>query len=80
MSKAEQKRAKRRADELGISFAEYIRRLVSQDLGKQAVNGDITAIFNLGSSGKSDISQFKDEYVGEAIEHEYLQETGQLSE
>lgn len=67
----EQKRAKARAAQLGISFAEYIRRLVASDLGPQRPKADISAIFDLGHGGDSDIARFKDEYVGEAVEAEY---------
>lgn len=80
MSKEEQKRAKRRADELGISFAEYIRRLVRQDLGTSESGADISVIFGLGDSGGSNISRFKDEYVGEAAEAEWGSETGRSPE
>ena len=76
MSKEEQNRAKRRAGELGISFAEYVRRLVRDDLGEKHEKGDISAIFGLGRSSGSDIAKFKDEYVGEAVEDEYLRSIG----
>jgi hypothetical protein len=70
------RRAKRRASELGVSFAEYIRRLVARDLAGEAPRGDITTIFNLGRSGRSDISERVDEFVGEAVDAEYRRETG----
>jgi hypothetical protein len=72
----EHKRAKARAASLGISFAEYVRRLVSRDLGKEQPKGDISVIFGLGHSGGSDIARFKDEYIGEAVEAEYEKDTG----
>ncbi|MBA2372659.1 MAG: hypothetical protein H0V74_00455 [Chloroflexi bacterium] len=62
------RRARVRAADLGISLAEYMRRLVDRDLGTEnrpAV--DISVIFGLGDSGGSDIANHKDEYVGEAI-------------
>ncbi len=76
LAKEEQKRARLRAAELGISFAEYIRRLVRADLGEASLPADIEAVFDLGDSGGSDIARFKHEYVGEAVEAEYLREQG----
>ena len=62
------RRARSRAAELGISIAEYVRRLVADDIGSRRTPGDVSALFNLGSSGGSDIARHKDEYVGEAVE------------
>ena len=76
VTREEQKRAKVRAAELGISFAEYIRRLVKADLGEANLPAEITAVFDLGDSGGSDIARLKHEYVGEAVEAEYLREQG----
>jgi len=59
-------RARRRAAELGVSLAEYIRRLLSRDLGSQPAAGDPTAVFNLGDSGGSDVAADKDSMLGEA--------------
>ena len=70
------RRARTRAAELGISFAEYVRRLVVRDLGEPQPRGDISAIFDLGSGGPSDIARDKDEMVGEAVEAEYLRKVG----
>jgi hypothetical protein len=61
------KRARQRAAELGISLAEYLRRLVSQDLGTSPKSTDVSAVFNLGRSGGSDIAKDKDRMIGEAI-------------
>lgn len=44
------RRAKRRAADLGISFAEYVRRTLDQDLGDEP-KGDISEIFGLFDSG-----------------------------
>jgi predicted DNA-binding protein len=63
----EHRRVRERAAELGVSAAEYVRRLVARDLGA-APAGDITAIFDLGRSGGSDVARHKDRYVAEAIE------------
>ncbi len=62
------RRARRRAEEQGVSLAEYIRRLVSRDLDDQVVPvADVSALFDLGDSGGSDIANHKDEYIGDAI-------------
>lgn len=70
------KRAKARAAEQGVSLAGYVRRLVDADLGPKPSKGDISAIFDLFDSGGSDITRFKDEYIGEALEAEYLRDMG----
>jgi len=62
------RRARQRASELGISFAEYLRRLVRKDLGTSDKKADITCIFNLGDGGAdSDIANRKDEMIADAI-------------
>jgi hypothetical protein len=61
------RRARRRAAELGISLAEYIRRLVERDLRGPAPETDVTALFALGRSAGSDVATHKDSYVGEAV-------------
>ncbi len=63
-----QKRARRRAQELGISMAEYVRQVVARDLGSPKVSADVTSIFDLGDSGGSDIANHKDAMIGEAID------------
>jgi hypothetical protein len=62
-----QKLARRRASDLGVSFAEYVRRLVAQDIGGQRPKADPSVIFDLFSSGGSDIAKNKDEMIGEAV-------------
>jgi hypothetical protein len=68
LSPEEHRRAKQRAAELGISFAEYVRRLVAEDLGEGRAPGDVRRLVNLGDSGGSDIARHKDAYVADAIE------------
>ena len=46
-----QRRARAKAAELGISFAEYIRRLVSDDLGELKAKADVSMIFDLVKDG-----------------------------
>ncbi len=73
----EHRRAKRRAAEMNMSLAEYVRQVVRRDLGgEERPKGDISAIFGLGSSGRSDVSQNKQRFVSEAVEAEYLRKTG----
>jgi hypothetical protein len=63
-----QQRAQARAAELKISFAEYVRRLLVNDLGEAHRRTDISAIFDLGHSDReSDIAHKKDEMIAEAI-------------
>jgi hypothetical protein len=61
------RRARDRAGKLGISLAEYIRRLVAQDLEQEPAPSDPSAVFDLGSSGGSDIAADKDAMVGRAF-------------
>ena len=72
------RRAKRRAAEMNVSLAAYVRDVVRRDLGgEDRPVADISAIFGLGSSGGSDIAKHKDRYIGEAVEAEYQRKTGQ---
>lgn len=62
------KRARQRASELGVSLAEYFRRLVRKDLGTPEKKADVSVIFNLGDGGgDSDIANRKDEMIADAI-------------
>jgi hypothetical protein len=62
------RRARARASELGVSLAEYIRRLVARDLHSERGAAPVDTLFDLGSSGESaDVSTRKDDYVGEAV-------------
>jgi len=62
-----QRRARRRAADMGISFAEYVRRLVVRDLGGAKSSASPAAMFDLGSSGGSDIARNKRAMVAEAF-------------
>lgn len=62
-----QRRARRRASELGVSLAEYFRRLVARDLARPEATADIEVIFDLGDSGGSDIATAKDSMIAEAF-------------
>ena len=66
---SDHRRARRRAAELGISLAEYIRRLVRRDLDSpDLADRDVTGLFALGDSGGSDVASDKDDYVAAAID------------
>jgi len=62
------RRARSKAEDLGISLAEYVRRLVAEDLSDLTTTTDPSTIFDLGSSGGSDVAKDKDRMVGEAFE------------
>jgi hypothetical protein len=62
------RRARQRAAELGVSLAEYVRRLVTQDLASPQAKVDVSCIFDLGSSEGSDIARNKDLMIGEAFD------------
>ena len=75
-----QRRAHVKAAALGISFAEYVRRLVQQDLGEPEAKADVSIIFDLVTEGEpTDIARDKDKLIGDAVWAEYLAETGQKS-
>lgn len=62
------RRAKGRARELGVSFAEYVRRLIARDLDDDEQHRpDINELFGVGSSGGSHVANDKDRYLGEAL-------------
>jgi len=69
------RRARERAADLGISFAEYIRTLVARDLDRPGRNTDPSAIFDLGRSKGSDVARNKDSMLGAAVEAERTRKT-----
>jgi len=62
-----QRRARQRANEIGVSLAEYVRRLVARDLSRPESRADVTCIFDLGVSGGSDIAAEKHSMIAEAF-------------
>jgi hypothetical protein len=71
-----QRRARKKAAGLGISFAQYVRRVVANDLGSAPKQADVTALFDLGASGApTDIARDKDRLIGEAVWAEYKRKT-----
>ena len=62
-----QRRARQRASDLGVSLAEYLRRLVARDLGNPPAKADPALVFDLGESRRSDIAKDKDAMIAEAF-------------
>jgi hypothetical protein len=60
------RRARERAMQLGVSMAEYVRRLLARDLERPERVAEPSFLFNLGDSGGSDIARQKDAMVAEA--------------
>ena len=58
-----QRPARERAAQLGVSLAEYVRRLVVRDLADSDRRADSSRVFNLGNSGGSDASRDKDALI-----------------
>jgi len=52
---------------MGVSLAEYVRRLVARDLGSAPAKADPSLVFDLGSSHGSDIAKDKGEMIAEAF-------------
>jgi hypothetical protein len=62
------RRATERACEAGVSFAEYVVKLVERDVERPKIKTGIEAIFDLGSSGGSDIAVGKHSMIAEAFD------------
>ena len=60
-------RVRQRAADLGISPAEYIRRLVDQDLSRSPRKTDRSLVFDLGSSKRMNIASEKSRMIAVAI-------------
>jgi hypothetical protein len=72
-----QRRAHAKATELGISFAEYVRRLLANDLGPRKPKADISMVFDLIDEGpETNIARDKDKMIGEAVWNNYLRKMG----
>ena len=52
---------------VSYSLAGYVRRLVPNVLSESVPSADKSIVFDLGSSGGSDIATAKDRMIGEAI-------------
>ena len=62
------RKVRRRAAEMGISMAQYLRDIIDRELSDTAPRGDVSAILALGDSGGSDVARYKDEYVRAAVD------------
>ena len=62
-----QRRTLRRANDLGVSMAEYVRRLLERDPGNAAATADPALVFDLGKCLGSDIAGNKDAMIAEAF-------------
>jgi hypothetical protein len=72
-----QRRAQAKAAELGISFAEYVRRVIADDLGGPRPKVAVSVLFGLIDEGSpTDIARDKDKMIGEAVWQNYLRKTG----
>lgn len=72
-----QRRAHAKAAELGISFAEYVRRVLANDLGTLQPKADISAVFDLIDDGPpTDIARDKNKMLDEAVWEDHLRSTG----
>ena len=61
-------RVRARAAALGVSLAEYLRRLVDRDLAESPREVDRSIVFDLGASKGTDIASEKDRMIAEATE------------
>jgi Arc/MetJ family transcription regulator len=61
-------RARKRAAQLDVSLAEYVRRLLERDLAGRRQPADVSAVFDLGSSKGTRIARDKDTLVAAAFE------------
>jgi hypothetical protein len=76
MDRELQRRAQAKAADLGISFAEYVRRLVAQDMREPQRKADISILFDLIDEGPpTHIARDKDKMIGQAVVDEFLRDT-----
>lgn len=59
--------ARARAAELGVSLAEYMRRLVDRDVARPPRTADRSLVFDLGGGAPTDIARDKDRMIAEAV-------------
>lgn len=58
--------ARARAAELGVSLAEYVRRLVDRDVARPPRTVNRSVVFDLGGGAPTDIAAHKDRMIAEA--------------
>jgi len=67
------RRAQAKAAEPGLSFAEYVRRLIARNIGPAKAKPAVSIIFNLVDEGEpTDIGRDKHKMIGEAVCDDYL--------
>jgi len=67
-----QRRAQAKAAELGISFTEYVRRLLANDLEPRKRPADVSLVFDIVDEGPTtDIAANKAKMISEAVWREY---------
>ena len=59
--------ARARAAELGVSLAEYMRRLVDRDVAQPPRAVDRSVVFDLGGGAATDVARDKDRMIAEAV-------------
>jgi hypothetical protein len=70
------RRAQAKASSRGISFAEYVRRLVADDLREKESKPDISIVFDLVDEGpQTNIARDKDKMIAAAVWKNYLRKT-----
>jgi hypothetical protein len=70
------RRATARAAQLGVSLAEYVRRIVANDLGEHRRAADISEVFDLvGDGPETDIARNKHAMISEAVLAEHGRRT-----
>jgi hypothetical protein len=67
MNSETQRLVRLKAAGLGVSIAEYVRRLIANDLAGQSRNARPEKVFDLGSTGRSNIAKDKKAMIAEAI-------------
>jgi hypothetical protein len=68
-----QRRAQAKAAELGISFAEYVRRLLDQDLRRPKRKASIAMTFDLGASeAPTNVARDKRSMIDEAVWEDHV--------
>ena len=71
------RRAHARASELGLSFAEYVRRVLSRDLGGTKPATDVSVLFDLVDEGPAtDIARYKDKMIADAAQKDHERSMG----
>ena len=58
--------ARARAASLGISLAEYVRRLIDRDVAERPDETDRSVVFDLGTSEGTDIATQRAQMIGKA--------------